>query len=303
MKAKKTMKVGLLGYPLDHSLSPAIHNAAYQALGLDWHYRLYPCSNQQTFDEVLGGACKEPDAYVGFNVTTPYKAAAYKAASKRSCSAEAAESANVLTVLCQAGSGQPLLSCDNTDGQGLVASLERQAGISVSDSVVILCGTGSVARATLRLLLEKQAAGIVVASRDKQAAQKRVNALLSYSHCPSHAAPPSVIDYGEIAQHLAVADVLIDATTVGMASTDEAVVPVELLRQDMVVVDVVYAHGETALIQGARERGAKAFDGLGMLIEQAALSIEIWAQAQGLKLEAPRELMQKAAHQELANRL
>ena len=87
-----------------------------------------------------------------------------------------------------------------------------------------------------------------------------------------------------------------------MNPADGAIVPVELLRPSMAVVDVVYGHGETALIKAAWEIGARAFDGLGMLIEQAALTIEIWALEQERILEAPRDLMLEAARRELANR-
>jgi shikimate dehydrogenase len=80
-----------------------------------------------------------------------------------------------------------------------------------------------------------------------------------------------------------------------MNPSDGAVVPLEALRPDMTVLDVVYGHGETALLKGARAVNAKAIDGLGMLIEQAALTIELWAHARGIPVEAPRALMRQAA--------
>ncbi|MDR0347793.1 MAG: hypothetical protein LBH56_05415, partial [Coriobacteriales bacterium] len=108
------------------------------------------------------------------------------------------------------------------------------------------------------------------------------------------------IAYTELAAHLETAHILIDATPVGMASADDAVVPPKLLkqgllRQGLVVFDAVYGHGETALLKNAREVGAVAIDGLGMLIEQAALTIEIWAREQGTPVSAPRTLMRQAA--------
>jgi shikimate dehydrogenase len=76
-----------------------------------------------------------------------------------------------------------------------------------------------------------------------------------------------------------------------METNDETVIPPEALKPSLAVLDVVYGHGETALLKAAREVGATALDGLGMLIEQAALTIEIWAQAQGIPLVAPRDIM------------
>jgi shikimate 5-dehydrogenase len=104
-----------------------------------------------------------------------------------------------------------------------------------------------------------------------------------------------LVSYDEVAACLETADILIDATSVGMNPSDGSVVPLEALRPDMIVLDVVYGHGETVLLKGARAVGAKAIDGLGMLIEQAALTIELWARARGISVEAPRALMRQAA--------
>ena len=295
------MKTGLLGYPIDHSLSPAIHTAAYKALGLDWHYSLYPCPDNGAFETVLGQVLKDPGSYVGLNVTTPYKAAAFKACSDHSSDAHIIESANVITVSGLQASGHAYLKGDNTDGYGLITSLEQEARMRMCDAAVVLCGTGSVAMAALLALLRKQAARVTVVGRDAQIAKGRVNALLERLASERKSAPPSlnVIDYGDIAQSLADADVLIDATTLGMKPADEAVVPIDLLRPGLVVYDVVYGHGETALVKGARQIGARAYGGVGMLVEQAARTIEIWAAELELELKAPRGLMLETAYTEL----
>jgi len=302
------MKTGLLGYPIEHSLSPAIHNAAYQALGLDWEYGLYSCPDRRAFDAVVSEALREPGVFVGFNVTTPYKAAAFELAYRHSFDSEMIECANVLTVFDRETPRGPLLKCDITDGIGLITSLKRDMGAEICNSSVVVCGTGPVGMAVLQQLLNYDPVELTVASRNAQAAQARIDRLCErlvkmsprWGYSDPFILPQiSVIEYGEIAQCLLRADVLIDATTVGMNPTDGVVVPVELLRPSMVVVDVVYSHGETALVKAAREIGAKAFDGLGMLVEQAALTIEIWALEQERILEAPRDLMLEVARREL----
>ncbi|MDR0347400.1 MAG: hypothetical protein LBH56_03400, partial [Coriobacteriales bacterium] len=96
------MKTGLLGYPIAHSLSPTIHNAAYAALGLDWHYALYPCKDAPAFTRMIREAQAQPEAFVGFNVTTPHKSIAYQTCTEHSPFAAATGSANVLTFLADA---------------------------------------------------------------------------------------------------------------------------------------------------------------------------------------------------------
>ncbi|MCL1847769.1 MAG: shikimate dehydrogenase [Coriobacteriia bacterium] len=292
------MNAGLLGYPIGHSLSPVIHNAAYQALGLDWQYELYPCADRAAFEAVLSEALANPEDYVGFNVTTPYKALAFEVASEHASTTQLIHNANVLSVVRPAeaiASASACIRSANTDGQGLVAFLERGAGVTLLGSKVVLCGTGAVALSTLATLLGRQVASITVVSRNALQAQVRIGALCGQlAATQEQGAPlpePVVIDYQDIAPSLTNADVLIDATTVGMDTADEAVLPTHLIRPHTIVCDLVYGHGETALLKGARQQGAQAYDGLGMLVEQAALTIELWAQEQGLIVEAPRELM------------
>jgi shikimate dehydrogenase len=211
---------------------------------------------------------------------------------------------------------------DNTDGYGLLVSLEREGGVSVAGSSVVLCGTGPVAMSALLALIEARVASVSVIARDLGKGREQLRRLcerlehLGYlGHqgdltCldSSHPAPftsehrpefaslstTRLVSYDEVATCLETADILIDATSVGMSPSDVAVVPLKALRPDMIVLDVVYGHGETALLKGARVVGAKAIDGLGMLIEQAALTIELWAHARGMQVEAPRELMRQA---------
>jgi shikimate dehydrogenase len=294
------MKAGLLGYPIGHSLSPAIHRAAYAELGLAWDYALYPCEDKDAFLKVIAEARQESGAFVGFNVTTPYKAAAYAACTERSLASTVTGSANVLILLPAVASAQPRLRGEDTDGRGLVASLEHDGNATVAGSSVVVCGTGPVALSVLLALIDAKVASVTVASRNVAAGDERVRKLRErVFSCELRETSPMpelrVVDYAQAARCLETANILIDATPVGMSSTDQAVVPSEALRPNLIVLDTVYGHGETALIKAARETGAVAIDGLGMLIEQAALTIELWAKAQGLSLVAPRETMRARA--------
>jgi shikimate dehydrogenase len=301
------MKAGLLGYPIDHSLSPIIHGVAYAALGLDWEYALYPCEDRAAFLRILAEAKRERGAFVGFNVTTPYKVDAWEVCAEHAPSCALLGNANVLSFCAGSSFEKPFLRGDNTDGRGLVASLEREAGVAVTALSVVLCGMGPVALSVLLSLIDKKAASVSVVSRDPSRARTqlgefcaRLSKELGFGEV-SALPTMKVIDYGEVAEALAVADLLIDATSVGMNSADGSVVPLEALRPELIVFDVVYGHGKTALIRGAHDVGAKAIDGLGMLIEQAALTIEIWAREQGTQIEAPRDIMRQAALDRLAS--
>jgi shikimate dehydrogenase len=305
------MKAGLLGYPISHSLSPAIHRAAYAALGLDWEYALYPCEDQAAFLRILAEAKRDPGAFVGFNVTTPYKVAAWEVCAEHAPSCAVLGNANVLTFLREAPCGEPRLRGDNTDGRGLVAALEQEASVTVAASSVVLCGMGSVALSALLALTERKAASVSIVSRDPDRARVQLRGFCARldewsldrgggASSPLSLPTLEVIGYGAVVESLTIADILIDATSVGMNPTDGSVVPFEALRPELTVLDVVYGQGETALIRGAREVGAKAIDGLGMLIEQAALTVEIWAREQGMCVKAPREIMRQAALDRLA---
>lgn len=294
-----TKKVGLLGYPIGHSLSPAIHNAAYGALGLDWSYDLYPCEDAAAFFALIAEAKAHPQDYLGFNVTTPYKYEAYAACSEHSPSDEVVGNANVLTLLSSAQAKDGRIRGANTDGRGLLTALKRQLDIEVRGASVVLCGTGPVALSTLFALIEDAAASVSIVSRDTEKGRDLTARLLTrLGEAPLPCL--EVIGYGEVASPLEEADLLINATTVGMHPGDASVVPPTALRAGLSVYDVIYGHGETALIAAARQAGAKACDGVGMLVEQAALTVEIWARESGYTLTAPRGLMYEVAFEQLA---
>ncbi|MDR0350133.1 MAG: shikimate dehydrogenase [Coriobacteriales bacterium] len=300
------LKAGLVGYPIGHSLSPLIHGAAYAALGLDWSYDLYPCEDVASFERMLEKALADAETFVGLNVTTPYKGNAHAACPEHSFFSAATGSANVLILKRNVTEDCSFFSLlgDDTDGRGLTASLERRGNMTLAASSVVLCGTGPVARSTLVALAKARVASVCVASRDVARATERLIKLRDRLEAADLLLGAGVglclpavkvVGYEGIAAELREADVLIDATTLGMKPKDASPVPSKALREGLIVLDVVYGHGETALIRQARKKGAIAIDGLDMLVEQAALTIELWAKERGLALSAPRNLMRRAA--------
>jgi shikimate dehydrogenase len=319
------MKIGLAGNPIAHSLSPAIHNAAYQELGLDWEYALYPCATEADYINLVIGIRSGESDLKALNVTTPYKGRALLLCDDCDSSAAIIGGVNAL-----AHTGPCNITGHNTDGPAMVHVLEA-AGVDPQDARVVICGTGPVAAAAFLSLAAAGAASIGVLSRDVDKAKGFIRQFeVAYQQAlssqlpqgtaaaPDHSATANKMqvmanyrlagDYQALTPEtlpaaLEQATVLIDATPLGMQPDDPAAVPVELLHSGLLVLDTVYGHGETAILAAARAVGAQAIDGLGMLIEQAALSIELWAQdLKAGNVNAPRATMREAALAEMESR-
>lgn len=302
-------RVGLIGYPIEHSLSPCLHNAAYQELQLPWEYQMYPCPTPDDFSDLIANVysgAKDLDQLVaGFNVTMPYKQAAAALCDTLDMAATVSGGANVLSFLDV--DDTVAVWGHSTDGKGIVRSLECEGGVDIPRARVVICGTGSTAAAALVALLQEGAPEITVVSRDVRRARSLIADVdRRFREAGVDTASQGIcaaVEYGEVSAILAGADVLIDATPLGMHAQDAAVVPLESIEARHVVFDVVYGQREaTALLRGAMEQGARAIDGLGMLVEQAALTVEIWARLCGYDITAPRTVMRRAAEDELVRR-
>lgn len=244
-------RLGVLGWPVAHSRSPAIQNAALAAAGLhDWRYQLLPVP-PELFDEVvpaLGGA-----GFAGANVTIPHKQAALALASEASPRARAIGAANTLTF----GPGGDI-AADNTDAPALIAALP----FPVSGRTAMILGAGGSARAVVWALLDAGAAEVRIWNRTAQRARDLATELGA-----------SAVDQA------ARADLLVNCTAVGLDGSDPfdrlPVAPADLTDYAC-VVDLVYTVNGTVLVDRAREQGVPAVDGLELLIGQGALSFEIF---------------------------
>lgn len=247
----KTMM--LLGKDIAHSLSPAMYEAAFSAVGLDWAYEAHDAATEE---EAL--ALITDGDWVAMNVTTPYKRLALEAATKAETNAQAAGGANLLV-----RSPEGILAF-NTDGTGCTAFLARN-GIYPQKNKVAVCGTGPTARAIVYALSCAGVQRVAIFSRDKdraiQAAQSTCGGVFAQT-------------YEDGAGFLLDADVIINATTLGMREGDPAPFDIMVLAPRQVVLDAVYGHGETALLAAAREKGCRTFDGRGMLCLQGAVSLQ-----------------------------
>jgi shikimate dehydrogenase len=273
-----TTVAAVIGSPVRHSLSPAIHNAAFAAAGLDWAYL--------AFEVVPGGGAAALEAMRtlglgGLSVTMPHKDDVAAAADERSPAVERLGAANCVVPL---GAGR--LRAENTDGEGFVASL-RDAGVDPHGRRCCVLGAGGAARAVVLALAESGAGEVAVVNRTA-ANGERAAALAG--------AAGRFVASGEAARAVADAEVVVNATPVGMG---DAASPLDAswLRAGQVVADLVYHPLETPLLQAAVAAGCRPVDGLGMLVHQAALAFQAWTGE-----PAPLEAMRAAVVGELRER-
>lgn len=274
-----TKVLGVFGYPVEHTLSPAMHNAAIAALGL--HYVYIPFSVQPA---ELGVAIRSIRALgiVGVNLTIPHKERAL--AYLDEVAPEALEIGAVNTVHFSEGR----LVGYNTDGEGFLAPL-RERSIPVKGLQAFVLGAGGASRSVVYALV-RAGAGVTIANRRPERAAALAEAVNGATGTKSAAWLP-LDAYDEVAKRLARADMLVNTTPVGMhPHEDEAPpVPVDLIHKGMIVYDLIYNPMETRLLAAAKRQGAVAINGVDMLVGQGAASLRIWT-----GLEAPIDAMRQA---------
>jgi len=272
-----TRVVGVIGDPVTHSLSPTLHNAAFEALGLDWVYVAFPVPRGQGASAVGGVAAL---GLAGFNVTMPHKEAVAGACDELTPDAAALRSVN--TVVAQAG-GRTL--GDSTDGPGFLDALDDE-GITVAGQPVLVLGAGGAARAVV-LALGRAGASVTVAARRPDAAESAAVLAPGARAVPLGAVAAPVPSSSTVAVDPAAFALVVNATPLGMSGGDPLPVDPEALHGQQAVVDLVYHPADTPLLTAARARGALAVNGLGMLLHQAARSFTLWT-GQPAPLDAMR---------------
>ncbi len=262
-----TRAVGVIGWPIEHSLSPAMHNAALREMGLDWVYLAFAVPPESVGEAV--GAVRGL-SLVGLNVTIPHKQAVTEHLDAVDETAEALGAVNTIVW------DQDRLIGYNTDGPGFLRSLEEK-GHSVEGKRVALIGAGGAARSVAYAVARAGAGALRVLNRTAQRADE-------VAQLAAERGGLSDIEAGGLTGRRAEAavreaDVVVDCTPVGMfPQVDEGpVIPEEWLRRGQVVVDLTYNPLQTTLLRAAAARGARTVDGAGMLVHQGAISLEHWS--------------------------
>ena len=250
----RTRLAGIIGWPVEHSLSPAMHNAAFAHLGLNWAYAAFPVHPDRVGEAVRGLAAA---GCAGLNVTIPHKTAVIAACSEASDAVRAIGAANTLLP-----DGDGGFRCDNTDAAGFLRALDEQAPLDLAGRDVLLVGAGGAARA-VAFALRGRGARVRVANRTAAKAAELGDPV-----------PFTVAAMDMIASASAL---VVNCTSLGLHGDD---VPPELplagIGRDQVAADIVYRPGGTPWLAAAAARGARPVDGLAMLLHQGAAAFEQW---------------------------
>lgn len=265
----KTQTIGLIGSPISHSLSPAMQNAAFAELGLDYAYLAFDVGLEQAEQAV---AAIRTLGLRGCNVTSPLKSVVCSYLDALSPAAELAGAVNVIV------NDRGYLTGHITDGEGYVLSL-REEGVSLTDKKVVIVGAGGAATAVAIQMAMEGARELVLFNRRDDffsKAQALTKTLSTRFGC--RAALFDVDDLRCLRTELAHADLLVNGTTVGMAATQEqSVIPdVSYFHEGLTVSDLIYSPAETRLLSMAKSQGLKTVSGLGMQLYQAVPAFALW---------------------------
>ncbi|NLV72738.1 MAG: shikimate dehydrogenase [Actinobacteria bacterium] len=259
----RTGLLGVIGHPVGHSLSPRLHNAALRSQGVDLVYLAFDVEPVQLSAAVSGLRAL---GVRGANVTVPHKEAVV--AMLDQLDPMAARVGAVNTIVNDSGR----LIGHNTDVHGFAAALRCLLPDGARGLRCVVAGAGGAARAVVAALIADGAARITICNRTLERAVELCRVAQNWGP-PGCAAVPQE----ESRTLLADADLLVNATAVGLSlDVKDFPLPVDTLHSGLVVVDVVYGTEPTALVQAARQRGARAMDGVEMLLMQAGCSYRLW---------------------------
>lgn len=263
--------LGVIGWPLETTLSPAIHTAALRRLGFDWAYLAFPVPPEQ-LEQAVGGL--RALGAVGANVTIPHKETVVGFLDQLSGDAAAIGAVNTI----QSVGGR--LIGHNTDVDGFAEFVAGDAGIKVDGATALVLGAGGAARAVVKALDDLGAASVVVCTRDSERGAPLTELV--------GRASATVEPWDRAVELASASDIVVNATPLGSDGADPA--PGTTWHPGQSVVDLVYAPPSTPLVEAARAGGADAWGGLGMLVRQAAASFQLWTGQ-----DPPLEVMSAAA--------
>ena len=274
-----TKILGVMGFPVSHSLSPVMHNAAIAAMGLDYVYVPFPIPVEDLPAAIAG--LKAIQSVQGFNLTIPHKVEVIPLLDEVLPIAKAVGAVNTVKRVGDRWVGT------NTDVAGFLSPL-KQLNCDWGNSPAVILGSGGAAKAVVAACLELGCPVIHVVGRDSKKMKKFHGAMTSQLHDYNLRVHP----WTSIPHLLEVAGIVINATPIGMASdpnTPISEAEMDLLPDQAIAYDLIYTPRPTKFLQIAAARGLKAIDGLEMLINQGAIGLEFW-----LDQPVPIEIMRQA---------
>jgi shikimate dehydrogenase len=279
------IRLGVLGDPVAHSLSPQMQNAALKSCKIDMQYarfQISPDELQSALDLI------RQLNFVGVNLTTPHKIAASKLMD------EVDDNATRIGAINTVGVDNAKLRGYNTDGKGFARAIRQEFAVDLRDLQVMILGGGGVARAIALQCARENCERLVIANRTFVTGQKLAEELREYFAGPRVLGPVprlQAIPWEEAAIRFQIAhlDLIVNAMLLGLNRSDPSPIPVRLLAPHLMVYDTVYREGRTPFVAAATEAGARSANGFSMLLHQGALAFEIW-----FEREAPIEAMREA---------
>ncbi len=258
---------GIIGFPLKHSLSPVMHNTAFDALEVDAVYEKFELQENELKD-FFAGLRKKNSPIFGLNVTIPYKEKVLEYLDSVTPLVERIQAVNTIVI-----TNQRKLIGYNTDAPGFLAHL-AELKVSLKEKNVAILGSGGTTRAILATMcmIPDRPNEITIYNRTASKLKQLIDSLGQRVDLSIVRVVDSLDDL-----RLEKSDILINTTSVGLDKKDESLINEELLHSDLFVYDIIYSPKETALLKMAKRKGAKVANGLGMLFYQGVLSFEHWA--------------------------
>jgi shikimate dehydrogenase len=279
----KTKLLGVIGHPVEHSLSPVMHNAAIAQLGLDYIYLPFPIEPQNLEVAIAGFAAI---GVIGFSVTIPHKQAIIPLLSEITPLAQTIGAVNTVSRQNNKWVGT------NTDIEGFIAPLQTTYKQDWSQKVAVILGNGGAARAVVAGCTQLGFAKIHVVGRNIQRLQEFRN---SWSNSPL-VDKFQVHQWEELPKLIPQANLLVNTTPIGMyPKVDQSPVSVEEIANlptGAIAYDLIYIPKPTQFLEQAQKQGAIAIDGLEMLVQQGVAALKIWLQQETMPVEVMRQALQ-----------
>ena len=275
----KTKTLGIFGYPISHTLSPAMHNAVIKALGLDMVYLPFEVK-PSNLKEAINGI--KSLGIIGVNITIPHKESVIRFLDDISEEARLVGAVNTIVYKDRKLVGY------NTDGSGYMASLKEELGFNPKSKRIIIIGAGGAARGILAALATQKPKSITVANRTLSRAVSLIKTFKGKFRDTRFEAID--LDNNMLKMSFNSVDLLINTTSVGMKQSKALKIPLETLPKIAIVSDIIYNPLETLLLKKAKKLGLTTHGGLGMLVHQGARSFKLWT-----GMDAPMNVMRKAA--------
>ncbi|MEH2300575.1 MAG: shikimate dehydrogenase [Nostoc sp.] len=278
----KTQLLGVIGHPVEHSLSPVMHNAAIAHLGLDYVYLPFPIAPENLEVAIAGFAAI---GVVGFNVTIPHKQAIMPLLSEITPLAQTIGAVNTVSRQNNKWVGT------NTDIEGFIAPLQTTYKQDWSQKVAVILGNGGAARAVLAGCHQLGFAKIHVVGRNVQRLEEFGN---SWSNSPI-SENLQVYEWEELSKLIPQANLLVNTTPIGMyPKVDQSPLSAEEIANlptGAIAYDLIYIPKPTQFLEQAEKQGAIAIDGLEMLVQQGVAALKIWLQPETVPVEVMRQAL------------